>query len=168
MLDCMYNSQETDFMLKFNVDIVIEKPVEEVFGFVVNGENGALWNSAVKDVKKISEGPVDVGTKYKMMRELPNGFVENTYEVVEYEENKKLSIKIISGPTPFLYQYIFKPIRNATKVSLEAEVEKEGLVEVLGTKVRIAPEFVLAGFVKRGVKENFQTLKSLLESRNSL
>jgi hypothetical protein len=48
-------------MLKFDVDIVIEKPVEEVFRFVSDGENGSLWNSAVKDVRKISEGPVNVG-----------------------------------------------------------------------------------------------------------
>ena len=88
--------------------------------------------------------------------------------MVEYEENKKLSIKITSGPTPFLYRYSFKPAGNATELSLEAEAEKEGIVEVLGTKARIAPEFVLAGFVKRGVEENFQTLKNLLESRNSL
>jgi hypothetical protein len=141
--------------LKFNVDIVIEKPIEEVFRFVAKGENGSLWNSAVKDVKKISEGPVNVGTKYRMMRELPSGRVEKTYQVVEYEENKNLSIKIISGPTPFLYRYSFKPAGYATELSLEAEVEKEGLVEVLGTKGRIAPEFVLARFVKRGVEENF-------------
>jgi uncharacterized protein YndB with AHSA1/START domain len=154
-------------MLKFNIDIMIEKPVEEVFRFVAKGENGSLWNSAVREVKKISEEPVNVGTKYSMIRQLPSGSVENVYEVIEYEENKKLSIKIISGPTPFLYRYSFKPVDHATELSLEAEAEKEGLVEVLGTKARIAPEFVLSGFVKRGVEENFQTLKSLLESRSS-
>jgi len=99
-----------------------------------------------------------------MIRQLPSGSAENTYEVVEYEENKKLSIKIISGPTPFLYRYSFTPSDKGTELSLKAEAEKEGLVEVLGTKARVAPEFVLRGFVKRGVEENFQTLKSLLES----
>lgn len=153
-------------MIKFDVNILIEKPVEEVFGFVAEGENGSKWNSAVKRVRKISDGPVNVGTKYSMTRQLPSGSVENIYEVVEYEENKKLSIKIVSGPTPFLYRYSFKPSDKGTELSLEAEAEKEGLIEVLGTKARIAPEFVLAGFVKRGVEDNFQTLKSLLESRN--
>ena len=83
-------------MLKFDVNIMIEKPVEEVFRFVAEGENGSKWNSAVKSVRKITEGPVKVGTKYSMLRELPSGSVENTYEVIEYEENKKLSIKIIT------------------------------------------------------------------------
>jgi uncharacterized protein YndB with AHSA1/START domain len=118
-------------MIRFDVSIVIEKPVEEVFRFVAEGENGSRWNSAVKQVKKISEGAIDVGTKYSMICQLPSGTVENTYEVVEYEENKKLSIKIISGPTPFLYRYSFKPSNRGTELSLEAEAEKEGLIEVL-------------------------------------
>jgi len=153
-------------MIKFDVNITIEKPVEEVFWFVAEGENGSRWNSAVKKVRKISEGPVNVGTKYSMVRELPNGSVENTYEVVEYEENNTLSIKIISGPTPFLYRYRFAPSGNGTKLSMNAEVDKEGLVEILGAKARIAPEFVLAGFMKEGVIENLRTLKKLLESGN--
>jgi len=70
----------------------------------------------------------------------------------------------VFGPTPFLYRYSFKPSDKGTELSLKAEAEKEGLIEVLGTKARVAPEFVLRGFVKRGVEENFQTLKSLLES----
>ena len=86
-------------MITFEVSVVIEKPLEQVFGFVAAGENGPKWNSAVKSVRKISEGPVNVGTKYAMMRQLPSGSAENTYEVVEYEENKKLSIKIISTDT---------------------------------------------------------------------
>ena len=151
-------------MITFEVSIVIERPVEEVFGFVAEGENGSKWNSAVRSVRKLSEGPVNVGTKYSMIRQLPSGRAENTYEVVEYEENRKLSIKIISGPTPFLYRYSFNSSDKGTELSLKAEAEKKGLIEVLGAKARVAPGFMLRSFVKRGVEENFQTLKRLLES----
>ena len=153
-------------MIKFDLTIMIEKPVEEVFRFVAEGENGSLWNSAVKKVRKISDRPVNAGARYSMVRDLPGGSVENTYEVVEYEENKTLSIKIISGPTPFLYRYRFAPSGTGTRLQMNAEVDKEGLVDILGTKARIAPEFVLAGFMKEGVIENLRTLKKLLESGN--
>jgi len=152
-------------MITFRVSLVIEKPVEEVFGFVAQGENSSKWNSAVKSVRRISEGPVNIGARYSMIRHLLGGMVENTYEVVEYEENRTLAIKIISGPSPFLYRYRFMPSKNGTQLSLEAEAKKESLIEVLGIKARIAPEFVLAGFIKRGVQENFKTLKMLLELR---
>ena len=44
------------------------------------------------------------------------------------------STKIVSGPTPFLYRYSFKPSGKCTELSLDAEAEKEDLMEVLGTK----------------------------------
>lgn len=152
-------------MIKFDVTIMIEKPAEEVFRFVADGENSPLWNSAVRNVRKISEGPVNVGTRYSMVRELSGRSEENIYEVVEYEENKTLSIKIISGPTPFLYRYHFTQFGDGTRLSMNAEVDREGLVVVLGAKASIVPEFVLASFLKEGVLENLRTLKKLLESK---
>ena len=152
-------------MIKFEVTITIHRPLEDVFRFVAQGENGSKWNSAVKEVKQISEGPIGVGTRYWMLRELPSGKVENTYEIIEFEPNKKLSIKIVSGPTPFFYRYTFEPSGQSTQLSLDAEVDKEGLVEVLGTKARIAPEFLLTRFFRGGVESNFKSLKSILETR---
>ena len=51
------------------------------------------------------------------------------------------------------------------KLPMNAEVDREGLVEVLGAKASVVPEFVLAGFLKEGVLENLRTLKKLLESK---
>jgi len=76
-----------------------------------------------------------------------------------YEKNRKLSIKIISGPTAFLYRYSFKSSDKGTELSLKAGAEKEGLIEVLGTKARIAPEFVLSGLVKTGSRRQFPDVK---------
>ncbi len=53
-----------NIMIKFEVTIIIHRPLEDVFRFVAQGENGSKWNSAVKEVKQISEGPVGVGTRY--------------------------------------------------------------------------------------------------------
>lgn len=151
-------------MIKFEATIIINRPPEDVFGFVAQGENGSKWNYAVKEVKQVSEGPVGMGTQYWMLRELPSGEVENTYEIIEFEPNKKLSIKIISGPTPFVYRYTFEPSGQGTRLSLNAEVDKEGLVEVLGTKARFAPESLLTHSLKAGVEANFKSLKDILET----
>jgi uncharacterized protein YndB with AHSA1/START domain len=151
-------------MIQFTTTVTIRRSVEEVFGFVVRGENGPKWNSAVREVQQLSEGPVGVGTRYRMLRELPGGKVENVYEITGFEPNRSLSIKIVSGPTPFVYHYSFEPSGQGTRLTLDAEVEKEGLVGVLGMKARIAPDFVLARFLKSGVESNFKTLKHILES----
>ena len=145
-------------MVRFNTEVVINRPVEDVFSFVAQGENGPLWNSAVRQMMKTSEGPVGIGTEYWMSRQLPRGPVENTLQVVEYEPNKRYSIQITSAPTPFRYRYEFGPRGSGTRLSLSAEGALGGVADLLSPIASIA--------VKRGVEANFQTLKNFLELRS--
>lgn len=85
-------------MIKFEVSVVIEKPVEEVFGFVAEGENGSKWNSAVRGVRKISEGPVHVGTQYAMIRELPSGNAEKPMKWSSTKKTKNYPLRSFLDP----------------------------------------------------------------------
>jgi uncharacterized protein YndB with AHSA1/START domain len=143
-------------MIKFDANIQINRPIEVVFQFVVKNENMPLWNSAVQIVNKTSTGPVGVGTTYWMARNLPQGRAENTYEIIEYTPPTHFSIKILSGPTPFVYRYHFEPVETGTRLSLDAEVETPA------TGGLFAP--ILSRAIKRGVEANFATLKHLLET----
>ena len=144
-------------MVRFTVDVVIDRRIEDVFAFVAQGENASLWNSAVRAVRKTSEGLDGVGAEYQMSRQLPQGPVENTIRVIEYEQNKRYAIQTISGPTPFTYRYDFEPRGNRTRISLLGEGKLGGVADLLSPIASVA--------VKRGVEENLAALKSLLESR---
>ena len=144
-------------MVRFNVNVVINRPVGDVFAFVTRGENGSMWNSAVREIRQTSDGPEGLGTEYRMSRELPQGRVENTLRVVEYEPNRRYSIQATSGPTPFLYRYTFEPQGRGTRMSLSGEGELGGVADLLSPIASLA--------VRRGVETNLQTLKGLLESR---
>lgn len=147
--------KESVEMITFEANTQIDRPVEDVFAFVADGRNGALWNSAVKEVRRTSEGPVGVGATYWMARDLPQGRVENTYQIGEFEPNRALTIRTTSGPTPFVYRYTFEPAKNGTRITLNAEVDL-GVANLLGP--------VAGRAVKSGVQANFATLKRLLES----
>ncbi len=144
-------------MVRFNAHVVIDRPAQEVFAFVAHGENGPIWNSAVREVRKVSAGPEGVGTEYWMSRQLPRGRVGNTLRVVEYEPNQRYSIQVTSGPTPFLYRYTFEPAGSGTRMSLSAEGVLGGVADLLSPLASIA--------VRRGVEANLRTLKGVLESR---
>jgi hypothetical protein len=142
-------------MIQFTTSIDIEASVEAVFDYVSTGENFDEWNSAVKKIKILTDEPKGLGSKYIMMRELPQGRVFNELEVIEFEPNEEFIIKTTSGETPFKYDYIFAPKNEGTRLILEAEVKLSGFKDV------ISP--ILARFIKRGVNKNFQTLKKILE-----
>ena len=142
-------------MIQFNTSIDIEASVEAVFDYVSTGENFDEWNSAVKKIKRITDKPKGLGSKYIMMRELPHGKVFNELEVIEFKPNEEFIIKTTSGETTFKYNYIFTPKNGGTRLILEAEVKLSGFKDV------ISP--ILARFIKRGINANFQTLKNILE-----
>jgi uncharacterized protein YndB with AHSA1/START domain len=145
-------------MVRFKAEVVIKRPIEDVFAFVARAENAPRWNSAVRQVKKLSEGPIGVGSEYWMSRQLPRGPVENTFQVVEYEPIRKYAIQTTSGPTPFLYRYEFERQGDGTRMVLSAEGE------LGGAAAWFSP--IASAFVKRGAEANLKTLKDILESRS--
>ncbi len=143
-------------MIRFSESIDIEASVEAVFDYISTGENLYEWDSSVKSIKRLSDVLKGLGTKYIMMRELPQGKVFNKLEVIEFKPNQEFKIKTTSGTTPFTHDYIFNPKNGVTRLILKAEVKLSGFKDILSP--------ILARFIKRGVRKDFQTLKNILEN----
>ncbi len=142
----------------FVLNLDIARSVQDVFSFLADSENTPVWYVAVQSVRKLTPGPVSPGTVYEIVRHLPQGRVENEVEVSELETNARVTLRSLSGPTPFTYRYRLQPAGAGTRLTLEAEISGEGLV---GPAALIAP---LAGaFFKRGMAVNLQALKRHLE-----
>jgi hypothetical protein len=47
---------------RFETTIVIDRPIEEVFGFLADGENDKEFSSRIVEIAKTTEGPPGVGT----------------------------------------------------------------------------------------------------------
>ncbi|HEX7040371.1 MAG TPA: SRPBCC family protein [Trueperaceae bacterium] len=142
----------------FVLSLDIGRRVQDVFSFLADSENTPVWYEAVQAVRKLTPGPVRAGTRYEMVRHLPQGRVENEVEVSELETNERVTLRSLSGPTPFTYRYLLAPAGGGTRLTLEGEITGEGLT---GPAALLAP---LAGpFFKRGMAANLETLKRHLE-----
>jgi hypothetical protein len=94
-----------------------------------------------------------------MERDLPTGRAENELEITLHEPPGKFAIRTASGPTPFVYRYALSRSDGGTLLELDAEVELSGVAALAGPLARRA--------VKKGVDENFDTLKRVLETRSA-
>lgn len=137
-------------MIAFETDVRIERPIEDVFAYVSNPGNFPYWNSAVTAVRES-----EPGSTYVMERRLPTGRALNELRIVSLDRPRKFAIRTTSGPTPFSYLYRFSAENGETVVQLDAEVELEGVASLLPQLARRA--------VKKGVDDNFATLKAILE-----
>ncbi|MCH6158899.1 SRPBCC family protein [Streptomyces marispadix] len=50
---------------QFEVTTEIERPIEEVFAFLADGENDPRFSPRVERIAKVTDGPVGVGTVYE-------------------------------------------------------------------------------------------------------
>jgi uncharacterized protein YndB with AHSA1/START domain len=141
-------------VITFETEVRIGRPIEEVYAYVSDPLNFPRWNSAVQEVRENVRGQ-----SYSMERRLPSGRTVNELEILALERPREFAIRTTSGPTPFLYRYLFVSEGGATLVKLDAQVELHGAAALVPQLARRA--------VKNGVDENLATLRGVLEQAAS-
>lgn len=145
--------------IKFDLSVKINKPVGAVFEFMADPGNDMLWQSGVLDSKRISEGPMGVGTLEESENQLMGRRIKSTLEVTEYEINRKITYKTTSGPIPFEAKYIFDPISEGeTRVTFVAEGDVGGFFKLA--------EPLVGRAVQREWEANLRTLKDIVETQS--
>jgi carbon monoxide dehydrogenase subunit G len=139
-------------MIEFTNQIVVERPVDEVFAFVSDFRNVPKWNYYVLQVTKTSSGPVGAGTTYHQVRKTD----EQDFRIVTYRPDRQVTIQTIPPSKPaFEMRFAFEPEGSGTRITDEWKLDtgRLALLERLG-----------AGRIKSAVLENLGKLKQLLET----
>ncbi|MBI3573198.1 MAG: SRPBCC family protein [Candidatus Kerfeldbacteria bacterium] len=109
--------------------ITINKPVDQVFAFVADGENNGKWRSGILDVKLASERPMTVGAKYTQGMKGPGGRIPADYEIVEYIPDRKIRFQVTAGPARPEGQFDFESTNGGTHVAFSLTWEPKGLMQ---------------------------------------
>jgi len=100
-------------MLKIEISNVINRPVEEVFAVANNPETYPKWSPGLIEVKRISEGPIGVGTTWRLVRQALGQRLEGDLELTEYEPNRKFTLDSKSRPFPGEARWTFDAVEGA-------------------------------------------------------
>jgi uncharacterized membrane protein len=139
-------------MIEFTNQITIDRPIDEVFGFVADFENVPKWNYYVLDVRKTSDGPVGVGTTFHQVRKTD----EQDFRIVVYRPDRQVTIETLPSSKPeFEMSFRFEPKGAGTQITdhWRLDTGRNPLLERLGARR-----------IKSAVLENLGKLKELLEA----
>lgn len=114
-------------MIVIDTSVLIDRPVEMCFDFVVRGyfEHLRRWNTAVVELKKLTEGPVAVGTRGREVQRIRGKDYGRTFEVVELRPETTFAVKAVGPEGPerhHLCRYSFAP-RDANRCQLTQHFE---------------------------------------------
>src|SRR5437763_896233 len=92
--------------MKVEYSVVINQPSEEIFAYMSDLENMVDWSSSMIAIRRISPGAIHVGATVRGTIRFLGRWLDITFEVVECEPNRSLTIKSISAISPchFCYQ----------------------------------------------------------------
>ncbi len=79
--------------------ITINRPVETVYDFLLDGMNNPLWRSGVVDIQRLPGKPSGIRTVYKQGLKGPGGGrIDGDYEIVGEPPTDLIKFRVITGP----------------------------------------------------------------------
>jgi uncharacterized protein YndB with AHSA1/START domain len=141
--------------MRFSNTLRIRRPAGEVFAYLARFENLPRWNYAISETRKLSAGPVGVGSRYLQVRSVPRPS-EETFEVTEFEPDRRLVLRGGFGPLSGAATYELEPTADGTRLTNTMDLEPS----TAALRV-VAP--LATRRVKAAVAANLRTLKGILE-----
>jgi uncharacterized membrane protein len=141
-------------MVKEEGSVIIRRPIEEVFAYVGDLRHSPEWQAGLLEVRKVTEGPLGVGTRFTVVRKLLGRKLELSSEFVAYEPNTMVTFRF-SGSVPGEGSYLFESTQEGTRVTSRVEMRPRGFS-------RLA-ESLIAASLRRQMQANLPALKGQLE-----
>jgi carbon monoxide dehydrogenase subunit G len=145
-------------MDSFEASVVIDKPIEEVFDFLIDGENDKKFSARVQEIKKKTDGPIGPGTVYastvkdagiKTEREFELDVVERPTRI-RWRELSKAPVTVPEGGYDLVTE------GTGTRVTLFNQLEGQGFGKLI------------KGFALRSARKSadgmVRSIKTVIES----
>jgi carbon monoxide dehydrogenase subunit G len=142
-------------MISFEKTIRINRPQQEVFDFVSDPANDALYRKGAELAEWSSEGPVGVGSRMRTVDRFMGREVETTSEITIWDPPGKYAFETVGGAFPARYTLEFEPMDDGTKLTSHGEIEFKGLLKVV--------EWLFGRQIENQARSDLDTLKRLFE-----
>jgi len=133
----------------------IYQPIKRVFEFISNPENDFQWQYGTLASIRTSDIISALGACFQTTGNFMGHRIQSTFEVTEYDLNKKYGFKSLSGLLQSFTTYTFALASGYTQVNLVTQANVVNFVEL--------NENVLEKKLKKQFKENLAMLKNILE-----
>jgi hypothetical protein len=144
-------------MARIEGELVIYRPVHEVFDFVADERNELRYNPRICRAEKLSPGPIGRGTRFRAEAVALGRTTGMTIQYTTYERPRRLASSIHLPAADIAGTMRFDPVADGTRMGWSWVVRPHGLYRLL------TPVIVRVG--RRQEQENWGGLKRFLEAR---
>ena len=113
-------------------DIVIERPVDEVFDFVADERNEPRYNPRMLSAEKVTDGPIGEGTQFRAETATRRGSAEMAIEITRYERPSRLESSTRLSNMDIAGALTFDPVPEGTRMQWVWDVRPRGVLKLMG------------------------------------
>jgi uncharacterized membrane protein len=122
-------------MSKVSGEIMINRPVEQVFDYVADPRNEPLYNPRMLQSEKITNGPIGVGTRFRATARSGWRAVDMLIEITEFQRPRRFGSRTTMSSVEVDGGLTFEPVAGATRMSWSWEVSPRGPLRLIGPLV---------------------------------
>lgn len=137
--------------------IVIHRPVEEVFDFVADERNEPRYNPRMLHVEQTSTGPVGLGTRFSAEMRSTGRTVGMTIENTGYERPRRLAVKTHLSNMDIEGNLNFDSVAEGTRMRWLWDLKPHGALRLMTP--------LIAPMGRRQEQTIWTNLKRVLEAR---
>jgi hypothetical protein len=143
-------------MIDIHLSELIYLPVQQIFDFVSTPENDFQWQYGTLASSRLSEGVGEPGTFFRSVGHIMGRRMLSTFEVTEYEPNRRYCFKSLSGPLKSHTCYTFDLANDGSTLNISAQVNPVNALQL--------DEAVLEKKMRQQLQEDLMLLKEILEA----
>lgn len=140
--------------MRFTNTLRIDRRPEAVFAYLADLENLPRWNYAISETRKITAGPVGVGSRYRQARTVPV-CTEEHLEVTVFEPGRLLTLRGSLNSLPAVIGYALRSEGTGTVLTNAVDLQPPPPSNLFAP---VATRRIMAA-----VAANLEVLKRLLE-----
>ena len=141
--------------MELEATALIQRPIADVFAGWSEVEQYPEWFDSTIERKKVTDGPIGVGTMYHAVDKLPpRRRVETTLEITSYEPNELVAARL-SDPIGATWEARFEETDGGTRMTFHMVAKPSGWQGLL------AP--LLSGWARRQLQTGLDRFKASLE-----
>ena len=142
-------------MIQHEVTIHLNRPVEQVFAFLMDTTQLTTWQTNLIKIDKITEGPLRMGSRFQEVRRLGRKESRIQGEITAFEPNKRFETKTSTKPQVTV-SYLLEPEEGGTRVKHKFVMLTSGFMRLL--------EPMIAKSIREENDMDFENLKRVLEN----
>lgn len=137
---------------------IVKSPSNQLFDFIGNNFiiNYPRWSPEVKELEKLTDGPIKLGTVCRQVRIDQGNRTESTFKVKTLDEGSRVCFEGVSNP--YRCDYVIEPIN-----AMDSRVTF--VFELLSLDLHVRPfEKLVRIAIQDGTERTVHNIKRLVES----